>query len=222
MADNISKIKYLYCQKVLPLVYDDSLSYYEAICKFQTKLNEVIDALEGISIEVLDDAKAYTDQAIANQQADIDRIVRELNAYVEQTKVEFDGKIDDLQIQYNKFVRTVNANLTIFNNRLEELADTIDADIIGVNARTDLAIQQNNEYIFDTIQNRLPTELKVINMFTGQKISIQAMFNYLGNLHVDDGITVTQLINRNKTYNQYRDLHISYTDLVLHGNSLIV
>lgn len=32
-----------YCQKILPLVYDDSLSYYEALCKIQHKLNEVIN-----------------------------------------------------------------------------------------------------------------------------------------------------------------------------------
>lgn len=32
----------LVCQFVLPLVYDDSLSYYEAMCKLKTKINEVI------------------------------------------------------------------------------------------------------------------------------------------------------------------------------------
>ena len=37
----INKIKY-YCQKVLPLVYDDSLSYYELVCKCVEKINEMI------------------------------------------------------------------------------------------------------------------------------------------------------------------------------------
>ena len=32
-----------YCQKVLPAVYDDSLSYYELLCKVTQKLNEVIE-----------------------------------------------------------------------------------------------------------------------------------------------------------------------------------
>ena len=31
-----------WCQHVLPLVYDDSLSYYEALCKISSKVNEVI------------------------------------------------------------------------------------------------------------------------------------------------------------------------------------
>lgn len=35
---------HFWCQKVLPLVYDDSLSYYEVLCRVSEKLNEVIDA----------------------------------------------------------------------------------------------------------------------------------------------------------------------------------
>lgn len=31
-----------WCQRVLPAVYDDSLSYYEAVCKMGSKLNEII------------------------------------------------------------------------------------------------------------------------------------------------------------------------------------
>lgn len=34
---------YFWCQKVLPLVYDESLSYYEVLCKMRDKLNEVIE-----------------------------------------------------------------------------------------------------------------------------------------------------------------------------------
>ena len=32
----------LWCQKVLPLVYDESLSYYEALCKVVTYINDLI------------------------------------------------------------------------------------------------------------------------------------------------------------------------------------
>ena len=33
------------CQKVLPLTFDDSLSYYECLCKIANKLNEVIEEI---------------------------------------------------------------------------------------------------------------------------------------------------------------------------------
>lgn len=32
-----------WCQKVLPLVYDDSLSYYEVLCKVVDYLNHMVD-----------------------------------------------------------------------------------------------------------------------------------------------------------------------------------
>lgn len=32
-----------WCYKVLPLVYDDSLSYYEVLCKVVTYINELIE-----------------------------------------------------------------------------------------------------------------------------------------------------------------------------------
>ena len=38
----INPIKF-WCQKILPLVYDDSLSYYELLCKVTAKLNELIE-----------------------------------------------------------------------------------------------------------------------------------------------------------------------------------
>ena len=38
---------WFWSQKVLPLVYDDSLSYYEVLCKLTSKLNEVIKYVQG-------------------------------------------------------------------------------------------------------------------------------------------------------------------------------
>ena len=49
----IDKMKF-WCQKVLPLTYDESLSYYEVLCKTNQKLNEVIDAINNISTMVVD------------------------------------------------------------------------------------------------------------------------------------------------------------------------
>ena len=42
MANKIGALRY-WCTKVIPLVYDDSLSYYEVLCKVTEKLNEVIE-----------------------------------------------------------------------------------------------------------------------------------------------------------------------------------
>ena len=45
-----------WCHKVLPLVYDDSLSYYELLCKVVDYLNKVIDGTNGV-IEDMEELK---------------------------------------------------------------------------------------------------------------------------------------------------------------------
>ena len=49
MAGNTVELKHFkfWCQKVLPLVYDDSLSYYEVLCKVVDYLNKMLDAMTG-------------------------------------------------------------------------------------------------------------------------------------------------------------------------------
>ena len=46
-----------WCLKVLPLVYDDSLSYYELLCKVVNYINNLIDTNNHI-IEYVDELKA--------------------------------------------------------------------------------------------------------------------------------------------------------------------
>lgn len=41
-----------WCQKVLPLVYDDSLSYYEVLCKVVEYLNNVISDANGFTGQI--------------------------------------------------------------------------------------------------------------------------------------------------------------------------
>lgn len=57
-----------WCQKVLPLVYDESLSYYEVLCKIRDKLNELIkqDEIFGEALRQLEKELAEINQWIAN------------------------------------------------------------------------------------------------------------------------------------------------------------
>ena len=62
----IDKVKF-WCYKVLPLVYDDSLSYYELLCKVVGKLNELIEKYASF-----DDVVAEIQTAIDALQKQID------------------------------------------------------------------------------------------------------------------------------------------------------
>lgn len=44
-VQNVERFKFI-AHKIIPLVYDDSLSYYEFLCKVMQKLNEVISSLD--------------------------------------------------------------------------------------------------------------------------------------------------------------------------------
>ena len=46
------KVFRYWCYKVLPLVYDDSLSYYETLCKVVEYINNLIEADKAISDEL--------------------------------------------------------------------------------------------------------------------------------------------------------------------------
>lgn len=56
-----------WCQKVLPIVYDDSLSYYELLNKIVVYLNNVISDVSAVETNVLNLYHAYSDlQAFVN------------------------------------------------------------------------------------------------------------------------------------------------------------
>lgn len=59
----MDKILYPCCAKILPITYDDSLSYYEQVCKLTTKMNEIIDFINTGANEAL---KEYIDTQFNN------------------------------------------------------------------------------------------------------------------------------------------------------------
>ena len=65
-SGTVSTLKY-WCYKVLPLVYDDSLSYYELLCKVVSKLNELIEKYASF-----DDVVGEIQTAIDTLQKQID------------------------------------------------------------------------------------------------------------------------------------------------------
>ena len=81
-----------WCQKIVPLVYDDSLSYYEVLCKVVSKLNEIITSENNSSEAIqdiynkLNDLKNYIDNFLNSEN--FNEIVENiLNAWVENNKL---------------------------------------------------------------------------------------------------------------------------------------
>lgn len=172
---------------------------------------------ERVKAETLEATKDYVDSRMAD-------IISEFNALsneVESLRLYFDNKVAELQGQYNIFIVAVRNQLDIISARIEEFDQTIKNDIIGVNALTDLKIEQNNEYILEKVAEGL-VNIKVVNYFTGQLTSVQDMFNYLSQFHLEDAISYNELAGANITYNDYVALHMTYTELAQKGKSFIL
>lgn len=88
----IDKIKY-WCNKILPLVYDDSLSYYEVLCKTSAKLNEVIDSTNGL-LAAWNTYKNDIDKAFGDYTSGLDK--------------KFDDLTDKIDADFLRYKDTVN------------------------------------------------------------------------------------------------------------------
>lgn len=104
-----------WCQKVMPAVLDDSLSFYEVLCKLTAKLNDAIETINGHS------------ELITTMQSEIDAL-QTLTA--QHTK-----QIADL----TKKVQTNANNITAINTRTKGLSTKTDSanNWFGLNLQTD-------------------------------------------------------------------------------------
>lgn len=189
--------------KVLPLVYDQALSYYENVCKLYASYNAFVKQIEDEIADFNDESKAYTDQKIAEAFAQIQQ------------------ESEQLRADYEQFVTLVNSNLNLFQSQLDSESAKLEAEIIGVNARTDVAIAQSEQRIIDYITNQALNNIKVLDPFTGDYVDIQYMINYLSSLHMTGAPTYEEMYGADKTYNELIALDKTYTEWAVDGRQFI-
>lgn len=185
------------------------------------KVKELSKNLDDLEARVLEAALRATKEYVDEELAEIREEFAQLERDMVEMKNYFDEKVDQLQTDYDAFTNYVNIQISLLNNRISEFDQTIKNDIIGVNALTDLKIQQNNEYILDRVAEGL-VNVRVINYFTGELVTVQEMFNTLAELHLDNPITYTELDTAALTYNDLAALNMTYTELAVRGKSYII
>lgn len=188
-------------QKALPLTYDESLSYYEVLCKLRDYINEMGKRLDDYGEQVLAASKAYTDGEIAKS-------VQQYNQALQQ-----------LTNDYNEFADNVTGALKGFQNQMDSNFQRQDNEIAGGRAYTDTKISQNNEWLLEQISQQL-ISVTVLNPFTGERESIQDMIDYLSSLHMTEAITVTGIGTANRTVNKVISYNATCTQLVNNGKNI--
>lgn len=140
-----------WCQKILPAVYDDSLSYYELLCKVVDYLNRimeddnnVIDLVNQCEADFIE-LKSYVDNYFDNLD-----VQEEINNKLDMMALDgslmdliepyLQGVVDDLEARYTAFVTLVNNDMSAYKTQINSttsqfmsnITDTVtlqDADI---------------------------------------------------------------------------------------------
>ena len=203
----ITPLPYWNFNPVLPTVFDDSLSYLEMVSKLYKKLEEVIAEVNEIDQEAIQ-------QALDDMRAEIAKFETQIQKQYNALDEKYQKLYEELNTSILDLADTTAASLEELDTKIYNLGESL-KDIM------DLKIEENNEYIFESIASEI-IGIKVLNYFTGEKVTVQEMFDYLAQLHAADGITVTELITRQKTVNELIALKFTYTQLAQNGKNIIV
>lgn len=174
------------------------------------QMKSLNERMDGLLQEAIDsataNAEAYVDSKLADLESEFNTIKREFQ--------DLDDHVDELDNLVNQFTTNIEGQIAALRQYVD---DGLEADRMQMQ----LLISQNNDYLLGQMESYL-AQIKVINYFTGEKVSIQDMFNYLAQLHLNDSIDYDTMAARAKTYTQLAALNINYTNLALHGNTLYV
>lgn len=178
------------------------------------EMKQLQEAMDGLLQEAID-------QATSNAEAYIDSKLGDLYTAFNNLQNSFNTLRNDVTADMTALNNTVNAFTTNYSAQLSALRQYIDDSLSAQALQTQLLISQNNAYLLSEMETYL-AQIKVINYFTGEKVTIQDMFNYLAELHLNDSIDYDTMALRAKTYTQLAALNINYTNLAMHGNTLYV
>lgn len=181
------------------------------------RLNQNMDELEE---RVLAAALAATKEYVDEQMIQIRSDFNDLSNEVASLRLYFDQKIEELDTQYDTFIVAVRNELNTMTRRIEQFEQTVQNEIIAVNALTDLKIEANNEYILDEVAKGV-VNVRVLNYFTGERVTVQEMFDTLAELHLENPISYTELAAASITYTALAALNMTYTELAIKGKSFI-
>lgn len=150
-----------WCQKVLPLVYDNSLSYYEVLCKIADSINYIIDYLNDIDLDgyakitYVDQqarqAKQYTETVGAWNKQYTDKQInlakeylktysdsedRKLAKKISELDYKLLVKINELREEVNSrisfFEESVNSEIFVLKKQMEQKMEEFMADILEI------------------------------------------------------------------------------------------
>lgn len=175
------------------------------------RLAEIEAQIKNIKEEIEGDVLIYVQSVLAPYEQELNNLITQVN---------------NLQITVTSTLNAYDLRITQFENLVNNQIAQIRLDLVNsieaVNSLTDTKIENNNIWLLGEISRNIGTLFMVLNPFTGEVVPIQDMIDYLSAFHVTDGIDYDTMNTRALSYNDFNALNITYTDLLLHGNTLYV
>lgn len=167
-----------YVQKTLPAVFDDSLSYYEAVAKLCAKINEIIEFINNQENE----ANKYTDEQISLLRIELNKTIDELRNYVDLLNNQMLENIVALQGQINTLDAKVAQELKEYLALFESIRAEVNAQVNLALTLQDEKVQAQLNDLKEYVDNAIIGKIRVFNMFRGSYTDLQTylddFYNY--------------------------------------------
>lgn len=191
--DGIPYLRF-WCQKVLPAVYDQSLSYYEVLCKLAAFLNKMLEELEKMQDNIDALHKAYKDL-----QDWVNAEIARFEAHMEQ---HFDDLTKELWNKFEQYKNDTNTTLQQWfseyeTNTTNNLNKKFEDFVTNANTRID---QMFNTYTTNTNNDFNTWKTDFTNQYNQWKADVDEQITNINSNISSLTTRVTALENMVKTY----------------------
>lgn len=212
--DGIPYLRF-WCQKVLPAIYDQSLSYYEVLCKLAAFLNKMVEELEKMQGNIDALHKAYKElQDWVN--AEIERFEAHMEQHFDDLTTELWSKFEQykndtnttLQQWFNEYATNTTNNL---NKKFEDF-------VTNANTRID---QMFNTYTTNTNNDFNTWKTDFTNQYNQWKDEVNGQISNINSNISSLTNRVTALENMVKTYPKFDYKSFTLTGTKYYKNAIL-
>ncbi|MFQ9820049.1 MAG: hypothetical protein ACLRXK_02415 [Acutalibacteraceae bacterium] len=194
--DGIPYLRF-WCQKVLPAVYDQSLSYYEVLCKLAAFLNKMLEELEKMQDNIDALHKAYKDL-----QDWVNAEIARFEAHMEQ---HFDDLTKELWNKFEQYKNDTNTTLQQwFNNYATNTTNNLNKKFEDFVTNTNTRIDQMfNTYTTNTNNDFNTWKTDFTNQYNQWKNEVDEQITNINSNISSLTTRVATLENMVKTYPKF-------------------
>ena len=220
------------CHKVMPAVYDESLSYLEGLAKLTFKLNETIDNVNALddNVEYLNDSVIDINDRVIVMEHTLDTFLSDIEKEFEELTKKYDAEIDAK-------LKEVDDEMVEIDARVTALEDSLDAKFIEFEARINALIRdltilvnaelkvirdmytlfeiQMKEYVEEEIKKALEqipdlTNIYVIDPSTGKLSKVQDAINNIFDFSLYYAFTIDEVNELGMSIDEVNKIIVNY------------